>query len=110
MCIYNVLYKFMNHSILVPQHGVRVGLVKWRPTEYSLLRTSTSPSPTSGQDGFGASSGFGKLQNIASKSEEVQISMLVYSMGDKAEDLLQSFNLTGQKVLHGQREVRELLC
>ena len=37
---------------------------------------------------------FRQASDFASKTEEVQISTLVYSMGDKAEDLFQSFNLT----------------
>ena len=37
---------------------------------------------------------FRQASDLVSKSEEVQVSTLVYSMGDKAEDLLQSFNLT----------------
>lgn len=38
---------------------------------------------------------FRQASDLVSKSEEVQISTLAYSMGDKAEDLLQSFNLEG---------------
>ena len=34
---------------------------------------------------------------LASKTKKVQISTLVYSMGDKAEYLLQSFNLTDKE-------------
>ena len=37
---------------------------------------------------------FRKASGIASKSEEIQVNTLVYSMGDKADDILQSFNLT----------------
>jgi len=41
---------------------------------------------------------FRQASDLGSKSEEVQISTLVYSMGDKAEDLLQSFNLNDEEV------------
>ena len=37
---------------------------------------------------------FRQASDLASKSQEVQISTLVYSMGDKAEDILQSFSLS----------------
>ena len=37
---------------------------------------------------------FWLASDLISKSEEAQISTLIYSMGDKAEDLLQSFNLS----------------
>ena len=37
---------------------------------------------------------FRQASGIASKSEESQVNTLVYSMGDKADDILQSFNLT----------------
>jgi hypothetical protein len=36
---------------------------------------------------------FRQASDLATKSEEAQISTLVYSMGDKAEDILTSFNL-----------------
>ena len=36
---------------------------------------------------------FRMASDLVSKSEEAQISTLIYSMGDKAEDLLESFNL-----------------
>ena len=39
---------------------------------------------------------FRQASDLTSKSQEVQISTLVYSMGDKAEDILQSFALTGE--------------
>ena len=32
--------------------------------------------------------------DLASKSEENQVNTLVYSMGDKADDILQSFNVS----------------
>ena len=35
--------------------------------------------------------------DLASKTKKVQISTLVYSMGDKVEYLLQSFNLTDKE-------------
>ena len=34
---------------------------------------------------------FRLASDLASKSEEVQVSTFIYSMGDKAEDLLESF-------------------
>ena len=40
---------------------------------------------------------FRQESDLASKTEEVQMSTLVYSMGDKVEDLLQSFNLTDKE-------------
>ena len=36
---------------------------------------------------------FRQASGLASKTEDVQVSTLIYSMGDKAEDLLESFNL-----------------
>ena len=36
---------------------------------------------------------FRMASDLASKSEENQVNTLVYSMGDKADDILQSFNL-----------------
>ena len=39
---------------------------------------------------------FRQASDLTSKSQETQISTLVYSMGDKAEDILQSFALTGE--------------
>ena len=39
---------------------------------------------------------FRQASDLTSKSQEVQISTLVYSMGDKAEDILQLFALTGE--------------
>ena len=37
---------------------------------------------------------FRQASDLASKSEENQVNTLVYSMGDKADDVLQSFNLS----------------
>ena len=37
---------------------------------------------------------FRLASDLASKSEEVQISTFIYSMGDKAEDILESFTIT----------------
>ena len=37
---------------------------------------------------------FRQASELATKSEERQVNTLVYSMGDKAEDILRSFNLT----------------
>ena len=37
---------------------------------------------------------FRQASGLATKTQEVQVSTLIYSMGDKAEDLLESFNLT----------------
>ena len=37
---------------------------------------------------------FRQATGLASKSEETQINTLIYSMGDKAEDILQSFALS----------------
>ena len=36
---------------------------------------------------------FRQASGLASKTEDVQVSTFIYSMGDKAEDLLESFNL-----------------
>ena len=41
---------------------------------------------------------FRQASDLTSKSQETQISTLVYSMGDKAEDILQLFALTGEDV------------
>ena len=43
---------------------------------------------------------------IAEKSEESQIDTLIYSMGDKADDILQSFNLS-EKALKSYNTVKE---
>ena len=40
---------------------------------------------------------FRLASDLASKSEEVQVSTFIYSMGDKAEDLLESFTLTDKE-------------
>ena len=51
---------------------------------------------------------FRQASDVTSKSEEVQVSTLVYSLGDKAEDILASFNLTDEeqkKLRHCKREV-----
>ena len=40
---------------------------------------------------------FRLASDLASKSEEVQVSTFIYSMGDKAEDLLESFTLTDEE-------------
>ena len=37
---------------------------------------------------------FRNASGIADKSQESQIDTLIYSMGDKADDILQSFNLS----------------
>ena len=34
---------------------------------------------------------FRQVSSLASKSEESQVNMLIYSMGQKADDILQSF-------------------
>ena len=39
---------------------------------------------------------FRQASGLATKTQEVQVSTLIYSMGDKAEDLLESFNLTDE--------------
>ena len=37
---------------------------------------------------------FRQASGLAGKSEETQISMLIYSMGDRSEDILKSFALS----------------
>ena len=41
---------------------------------------------------------FKQASDVTSKSEEVQVSTLVYSVGDKAEYILASFNLTDEEL------------
>ena len=41
---------------------------------------------------------FRQASDLASKSEEVQVSTLVYSLGDKAEDILTLFNLEAEEL------------
>ena len=41
---------------------------------------------------------FKHASDLSSKSEEVQVSTLVYSLGDKAEDIVQSFKLTDDEL------------
>jgi ElaB/YqjD/DUF883 family membrane-anchored ribosome-binding protein len=41
---------------------------------------------------------FRQASGLATKTQEVQVSTLIYSMGDKAEDLLESFNLKDDEV------------
>lgn len=40
---------------------------------------------------------FRQASGLASKSEESQVNMLIYSMGQKADDILQSFRLTAEQ-------------
>ena len=40
---------------------------------------------------------FRQATGLSSKSEETQINTLIYSMGDKAEDILQSFTLSDEE-------------
>ena len=47
---------------------------------------------------------FRQATGLASKSEETQINILIYSMGDKAEDILKSFALSDE-VFRRDREV-----
>ena len=64
---------------------VSVGIVlTWWRTEYQRSTTLCLLNPRNGFDGFAGSSA----------SDKVQISTLVYTMGDKAEDILQLFALT----------------
>ena len=49
---------------------------------------------------------FRKASGIAEKSEESQIDTLIYSMGDKADDILQSFNLS-EEALESYKTVKE---
>ena len=49
---------------------------------------------------------FRNASGIAEKSEESQIDTLIYSMGDKADDILQSFNLS-EEVLKSYKTVKE---
>ena len=53
---------------------------------------------------------FRQASELVNKSEETQVSTLVYSLGDKAEDVLASFNLKKEELARCQREIRELLC
>ena len=41
---------------------------------------------------------FRQASELASKTEDMQVSTLIYSMGDKAKDLLESFNLKEDEV------------
>ena len=41
---------------------------------------------------------FRQALDLASKSEQVQVSTLVYSLGDKAEDILTLFNLEAEEL------------
>ena len=50
--------------------------------------------------------GFRNVSGIAEKSEESQIDTLIYSMGDKADDILQSFNLS-EEALKTYKTVKE---
>ena len=53
---------------------------------------------------------FRQATGLVSKSEEIQINTLIYSMGDKAEDILQSlrYQTRKQKVLCRDREMQRL--
>jgi len=70
---------------------------KWHRTESPQSRISTS-QPEEWPRWIQHFQHFRQASDLGSKSEEVQISTLVYSMGDKAEDLLQSFNLNDEEV------------
>ena len=76
---------------LVPRHGVRAGFVKWS-YRIQAIGNFDFAKPEEWPRWIRR---FRQASDLVSKSEEVQISTLVYSMGDKVEDLLQSFNLEG---------------
>ena len=52
---------------------------------------------------------FRQATGLKEKSEETQINTLVYSMGDKAEDLLQTFALSEEDVkkYSSDREIQQ---
>jgi len=50
----------------------------------------------------------GSIKLLAGKSEETQISTLIYSMGYQSEDILKSFALSSQKICSGYQKVQQL--
>ena len=83
---------------MVSEVGSRLQTAKWHPIEFPQSRSSISQSPIEEWPRWSKRfERFRQASDLASKTEEVQISTLVYSMGDKAEDLLQSFNLTDEE-------------
>ena len=84
-------------------HGVRSGIhvqaecstIQWHPTRFPPWRSLTLASHKIGQNGFGVLNASVKHQALpANQKRAKQVNTLVYSMGDKADDILQSFNLT----------------
>ncbi len=55
---------------------------------------------------------FRQASDLSSKQEESQVSTLIYSMGDQADDILGSFTLSevDQKKYSKVRELREIFC
>ena len=57
---------------------------------------------------------FRETSELATKSEERQINTLIYSMGDKADDILASFALSAderkQYSYNREREIRPIFC
>ena len=67
--------------------------VGWRRTESQAIENFNFAKPEEWLWWIRHFERFRQASDLASKSQEVQISTFVYSMGDKAKDLLESFNL-----------------
>ena len=49
---------------------------------------------------------FRAASGLEEKGEEVQVNTLIYTMGEKADDIFQSFGLTDEQIRRRQEEVR----
>ena len=69
------------------------GVVEWQRSRSTYLKSLTLVIQKSGQNGADVSKGFDKL--LGWKQDEIkQINTLIYAMGDEADDILRSFQLT----------------
>ena len=69
------------------------GVFEWQRSRSTYLKSLTLVIQKSGQNGADVSKGFDKL--LGWKQDEIkQINTLIYAMGDEADDILKSFQLT----------------
>ena len=86
-------------------HGVR-SEISWLPIKNSAIEAFNFSIPTKWPNWIRHIKRFRNTFGIVEKSEESQIDTLIYSMGDKADDILQSFNLS-EDALKSYRTVKE---
>ena len=77
-----------NNIIIV--HGDKSGSLRWQTFIFNCQNPSTSENPMSGQ----CFEQFRIALGVAEEAEECQVNTLLYCLGDDAEDILHSTNIS----------------